>query len=312
MAPPHGLKRSGSTGKAREPHQGDGREGLVALDGVELVDGHPRPVEQALGGRHRCGQHDGGVVGGHRGMGEPGPHGQPQPLGHRTLDDQHGRGTVGHLGRVAGGDVRCRLGLPGLGRRQAARDSIEPFRRMPSSASSTPPVTVPSSPFIGTGHGLAGEVAVVPGRGRPPVALEGVLVHVLAADAPPVGQHLGHPELGPEPAVDPRRGTTAGTAPSHPGRWRPAGTRLIDLDPAGHHQVVVAGFRPRPPRSAWPAGTNRTGGRPSWPARCWGSPAATQALRVTLVLCSPTWVTQPPMTSSTCSGIDPGALHQRR
>ncbi len=38
---------------------------------------------------------------------------------------------------------------------------------------------------------------------------------------------------------------------------------------------------------------------------CWGRPAATQALRVTLVLCSPAWVTQPPMTSSTSSGSTP-------
>ena len=35
---------------------------------------------------------------------------------------------------------------------------------------------------------------------------------------------------------------------------------------------------------------------------CHGSPAATQALRVTLQPCSPDWVTQPPTTSSTVPG----------
>ena len=43
----------------------------------------------------------------------------------------------------------------------------------------------------------------------------------------------------------------------------------------------------------------------------WGRPAATQALRVTLVLCSPTWVTHPPITSSMVAGSIPGPLHQR-
>src|ERR1700676_2236015 len=37
----------------------------------------------------------------------------------------------------------------------------------------------------------------------------------------------------------------------------------------------------------------------------WGRPAATQPLRVTLVPCSPDWVTQPPITSSTVSGSTP-------
>ena len=35
---------------------------------------------------------------------------------------------------------------------------------------------------------------------------------------------------------------------------------------------------------------------------CQGRPAATQALRATFVLCSPTWVTQPATTSSTNAG----------
>ena len=97
MAPPRGLSRSGSAWKARVPHQRDGGEGLVALDGVELLDLHPRSLEEAVGGRNRGRQDDGGVVGGHGGMGEAGPDGESEPLGHRPFGDEHGRGPVGHL-----------------------------------------------------------------------------------------------------------------------------------------------------------------------------------------------------------------------
>ena len=38
---------------------------------------------------------------------------------------------------------------------------------------------------------------------------------------------------------------------------------------------------------------------------CSGSPAVSQATRVTLLDCSPYWVTQPPMTCSTCPGSIP-------
>ena len=92
-------------------------------------------------------------------------------------------------------------------------------------------------------HRLVGEVAGVPRRGRPPVALQGVGVHVLPGDPPPVGQHLGHPELGPQPAVDlleERRGERSGAPAGVGGQRHPAHR----LDTAGHHQVVVAGLHP--------------------------------------------------------------------
>ena len=121
--------------------------------------------------------------------------------------------------------------------------SIEPFRRIPSSASRWAPVNDPSSALIGTGIASAANRPAVPGRGRPPVALERVRVHLLPADLPPVGQHLGHPELRPQPAVDlleERRRERPGPAPGVGGQRHPAHR----LDPAGHHQVVVAGLDP--------------------------------------------------------------------
>ena len=112
------------------------------------------------------------------------------------------------------------------------------------------------------------------------------------------------------PALDLTRGTTGGRVRCRPGRWRPA--------------APGSWSRPRRP----PPGRS---GRPSTPAaaKCmacweephwrstvvagtlWGSPAATQALRVTLVLCSPTWVTHPPITSSMRPRVDPGPVQQR-
>ncbi len=46
------------------------------------------------------------------------------------------------------------------------------------------------------------------------------------------------------------------------------------------------------------------------PGTCWGRPAATQAFRATLVDCSPTWLTQPPITSSIWPGSTPVRLDQ--
>ena len=43
---------------------------------------------------------------------------------------------------------------------------------------------------------------------------------------------------------------------------------------------------------------------------CHGRPAASQAVRVTLLDCAPAWVTQPPMACSTRSGVDARPLEQ--
>ena len=163
----------------------------------------------------------------------------------------------------------------------------------------------------GHGDGLAGEVARVGGRRGTPMALQRVLVHVLAGDLPLVGQHLGHPELHPQPAVDDleeRLRERARAAPGVRGQRAPGSS----TPPRRRWRGRSARPPPRRRRSARPAGTSRTGGPRWWPAPTAGSPAATQALRATLVDCSPTWVTHPPMTSSMRSGSTPGAGHEVR
>ena len=187
-----------------------------------------------------------------------------------------------------------------------ASDSIEPFRRMPSSGLQHPTGERPVLVLERDRDRLAGEVPAVPGGRGPAVALEGVLVHLLAADAPTGRPAPGPPGTAPTAGRRSARGTTAGTARCPRGRWRraaPGSSTRPRRPPPGRSGRPS----PRRRRSAWPAGRSRTGGRRWWPGRVWGRPAATQALRVTLVLCSPTWVTHPPMTSST-AGIDAGPL----
>jgi hypothetical protein len=105
------------------------------------------------------------------------------------------------------------------------------------------PSSTASSSVLGLGrdgHHLAGENAGIPCPGRPAMALERIGVHVLAGDPVAVGQHLGDPELGPQPPVNRReegRGERPGPPPGIARHRHPAHR----LDAAGHHQVVVAG-----------------------------------------------------------------------
>ena len=91
----------------------------------------------------------------------------------------------------------------------------------------------------------------------------------------------------------------------------PIGMRLIDLDAAGERDVDDAGADERRWPGWWPAGCCRTGCRRWWPRCVSGRPAASQAVRVMLNACSPTWLTQPPTTWPISAGIDAGALDER-
>ncbi len=77
------------------------------------------------------------------------------------------------------------------------------------------------------------------------------------------------------------------------------------LDAAGDADVDGAGGDEPGDRGGWPAAPTRTGRRSWWRPVCQGSPELSQAVRVTLLDCSPAWVTQPPMTCSTSSGSMP-------
>ena len=92
----------------------------------------------------------------------------------------------------------------------------------------------------------------------------------------------------------------------------PIGMRLIDLDSARHGDVDHAGADERRGQVRRLLAANRTACRPWSPAVDSGRPAASHAVRVTLKLCSPTWLTQPPTTWPIVGGIDPRALHDRR
>ena len=86
------------------------------------------------------------------------------------------------------------------------------------------------------------------------------------------------------------------------------------LDGRAHRHAASCSRRPRrsprparptsrpAPRTAAPAATSRTGGRSHVPGTLSGSFEASTALRATLPACSPTWLTQPMITSSISAG----------
>ena len=148
----------------------------------------------------------------------------------------------------------------------AASASRVELRRMPSSLRRNSPVRLPSSRLDRHGQRLALEVPAVPARRGPLVRRQRVGVHLRPGDAVAVGQHLAHPELGPQPPVDRAPGTRGGTDPCRRGRSRPSapGSSPRPRRP----RPCRSGRRPRRPRrSGRPAATSRTGGRPWWPAR---------------------------------------------
>ena len=89
----------------------------------------------------------------------------------------------------------------------------------------------------------------------------------------------------------------------------PIGTRLIDSTPAAMTMSYA------PASTPWAAKLIACWLLPHWrstvvPGTLSGNPAPSSALRAMLTAWSPTWVTAPAMTSSTCAGIHAGALHQ--
>ena len=80
------------------------------------------------------------------------------------------------------------------------------------------------------------------------------------------------------------------------------------LDAAGHGHVDDARADQRGGQVGGLLAASRTACRRWWPRSDSGRPAASHAVRVTLKLCSPTWLTQPPTTWPISAGIDPGAL----
>ena len=157
---------------------------------------------------------------------------------------------------------------------------------------------------------LAGEEAVVGARRGALVRLQRERVHLLAGDAPLVGEHLRDPELDAERVVGVGEELGRLNGPAPPRAFDDIGARVIDSTP----HAIARSYAP----AITPCATKCAAccDEPHWRSTlvagtCHGSPAATHALRVTLQPCSPAWVTQPPTTSSTQRGIDVVALDQR-
>ena len=176
---------------------------------------------------------------------------------------------------------------------------------MPSSARRNSPVRLPSSALIGTARASRSKCPLSQLSAARPVRLEGVGVHLLPRDPVALGQDLADPELRPEPPVDGLHERGRERARSRRGRWRPAGTRLMTSTPQAIDQVVVArrhagggevdGLLGRAALAVDRRGRHGLGQPGRDPRRCgrgWCS-------------ARPTWLTQPPMTSSMRSGSTP-------
>ena len=152
-------------------------------------------------------------------------------------------------------------------------------------------------------HDLALEATLGPGPLGAHLRLETELVGVGAGDAPLVGDAFRALELRRELVVLAVRR-----------RWSDARSRRASRRRAGPgsstRRRTRARRRRRPtsrarPRGSWPAATIRTARRRCVPATSSGRPALSHALRAMLKVCSPTWLTQPPITWPTSAGSMP-------
>ena len=161
-------------------------------------------------------------------------------------------------------------------------------------------------------HDLALEAALGPRPLRALLRLEPELVAVGAGDAPLVGDALRALELRRELVVlAVRRRWSGGRSRRAPPRRAGPGSSTRRRTRARRRRRPTSRATPR----GWsPVATSRTGCRRCVPATSSGSPALSHAVRAMLNVCSPTWLTQPPMTWPTSAGIDArpldhGSLH---
>ena len=160
-------------------------------------------------------------------------------------------------------------------------------------------------------HDLALEATLVGGLGGPAVALEGEDLHVLAGDAPLLGDQVGAAELADllvavavQPAL--RAGERARGSPAARRRSWPTRSGSCSCS---------ARRRPRsrsavPLITAWAAKCTACCDEPHWrsmvvPGTSSGSPAASHAVRAMSPACGPMVSTQPKTTSSTAAGSMP-------
>ena len=217
-------------------------------------------------------------------------------------DERRGR-AVGDLRRVRRGDHAV-----GLERGLELRELLD-ARVGADALVARAIVSGPSSVVTSTGHDLALEAPLVGGARGVPVRLRPRTRRSPRARSPTSPRSA-------RPRCPAARGP--GSAPSSSGRT--ARCRAASMRPSGRASCARRRRRSRrrtrrpshpAPRSARPAATSRTGGRRSCPTTVSGNPAASAALRPTLMAWSPTCMTQPMITSSTSAGIEVVALDER-
>jgi hypothetical protein len=154
-------------------------EGLVELDQVDLGELDVGQRERLGGRRHRPDAHRLRRDAGHRPGHQPGQRAQPELGGLLRGGDHADRGAVVLPAGVAGGDGGLRVVLP--------HDRAQLRQGLHAGVGADVLVAVHDDlalpPLDRDRHDLLGEPALRGGRGGAPVAADGVLVLLLAADA---------------------------------------------------------------------------------------------------------------------------------
>ena len=183
-------------------------EGLVDLPQADVRGGQAEALEQLGNGVHRADAHLLRGTAGHRDAPIDAQRRQAAALGLAALHHQAGRGAVGELGGVAGGDVLA-LGDPlaVLPHRREGRQALEAGLGAVALVAGGGDLAMARRLTLvieqqlpgGERHDLVVEAPGLLGRGGALLALQGVAVLGLAADAVAPGDQLGgldHRDIG--------------------------------------------------------------------------------------------------------------------
>ena len=229
-----------------DPCEHDRGEGFVDFEGVDLIDRQSGPFEELCSRRHdRCEHHD-RITARKREMRDGGSWPQAQLRGYGLFHNEHGRGAISHLARVAGRNAPVEVGKPAhhLSVLERRLQGEQPFDRRVAPKSLVAFDQLRDS--VGARHRNRNDrspsQSAIFGRSRFLMGLERETIHLLSADRPSrrdqlrryalmdqtlgVSSMKGRPFVVPPHAIDARRHETH------------------HLDAAGDHDVVSAGDDP--------------------------------------------------------------------
>ena len=218
------------------PGKYDAGERFVDFGEIHVVDGQASAGQNLVRGRNGSGQHHARVVAGETEVDEASTRGEAQLLGLGFAHDQHRRGSVGDLRRVAGGDATTLL--------LAAERRLQLGQRLECGVAQA--FVGGHQRAVGTqqGQDLAVEPTLVGGAASEVLRACPEGVEVVAGEAPLVGDHLGGDALRHQAALGCVAGANFGAegkAELAVGHCRTHWNSCHHFDAGRHHDVVGAG-----------------------------------------------------------------------